>query len=171
MKFVALLRGINVGTANKVAMSDLVRAFAKYTDVATHLRSGNVVFSAPSFAPSALIALEDDIATATGVQARVLVLSGPDFTAVAAANPLMDVATDPSRLVTTFLEAPKPTLELPAASALSPERLVLIDRALYQWCPDGVSKSKVPASFWRRVGPVATARNQRTVEKLVAMLA
>jgi uncharacterized protein (DUF1697 family) len=101
MKYVALLRGINVGSANQVAMSDLVRAFERYTDVATHLRSGNVVFRAPSFSASARIALEDDIARATGVQARVLVLSAPSFTAIAAANPLTEVATDPSRLVTT----------------------------------------------------------------------
>ncbi len=169
MKFVALLRGINVGSANQVAMRDLVRAFERYTDVATHLRSGNVVFSAPSFGPSALIVLEDDIATATGVQARVLVLDGPSFTAIAAANPLLEVATDPSRLVTTFLEAPKPGLDVP--SALAPEQLVVTDSAIYQWCPDGISKSKVPPAFWRKVGPVATARNQRTVEKLVTMLA
>ncbi|CAN5311466.1 DUF1697 domain-containing protein [soil metagenome] len=169
MKYVALLRGINVGSANQVAMTDLVRAFDKYTDVATHLRSGNVVFSAASFTPSALIALEDDIATATGVQARVLVLSGTSFTAVAAANPLLDVATDPSRLITTFLEAPKPDVSVPAS--LDPERMVLTDTAIYQWCPDGVSKSKVPPAFWRKVGPVATARNQRTVERLLTMLA
>lgn len=169
MKYVALLRGINVGSANQVAMSDLVRAFARYTDVATHLRSGNVVFSADSFHPAALIALEDDIATATGVQARVLVLSAPSFTSIAAANPLLDVATDPSRLVTTFLEQPK--VGLPVLGALAPEQLVLTDAAIYQWCPDGVSKSKVPPVFWRKVGPVATARNQRTVAKLLAMLA
>ena len=169
MKYVALLRGINVGSANQVAMTDLVRAFDKYTDVATHLRSGNVVFAAASFTPSALIALEDDIATATGVQARVLVLSGADFTAIAAANPLLDVATDPSRLITTFLEAPKPGVSVPPA--LDPERMVLTDTAIYQWCPDGVSKSKVPPAFWRKVGPIATARNQRTVEKLLTMLA
>jgi len=43
-------------------------------------------------------------------------------------------------------------------------------RAIYQWSPLGVSKSTVPLAFWRRVGPVATARNQRTVLRLIAEL-
>jgi len=44
---VALLRGINVGKAKRIAMADL-RALIEglgYTDVRTLLNSGNVVFS------------------------------------------------------------------------------------------------------------------------------
>ena len=169
---VALLRGINVGTANRVAMADLVRAFSAYSDVTTLLQSGNVVFtSAKPLGPSATIALEDDIATSTGVQARVLVLPAETFRAIAAANPLLPVSTDHSRLVTTFLDAPAgPGVQPPAASDLDPEQMVVTDAAIYQWCPDGVSKSKVPAAFWRKLGPVATARNQRTIDKLLALL-
>ena len=44
---VALLRGINVGGRNKVAMADLreIMASLGHTDVATYIQSGNVVFS------------------------------------------------------------------------------------------------------------------------------
>jgi uncharacterized protein (DUF1697 family) len=47
MRFVALLRGINVGGANKVSMAELRSAFedAGMTAVATYINSGNVVFS------------------------------------------------------------------------------------------------------------------------------
>ena len=46
---VALLRGINVGTAKRIAMADLrgVMTGLGYSDVRTLLNSGNVVFTAP----------------------------------------------------------------------------------------------------------------------------
>ena len=46
MKFVALLRGINVGGNNKVAMSDLKECFqaAGFENVQTYINSGNVIF-------------------------------------------------------------------------------------------------------------------------------
>ena len=49
-RHVALLRGINVGTAKRVAMADL-RALVEglgYGDVSTLLNSGNVVFTVPA---------------------------------------------------------------------------------------------------------------------------
>lgn len=46
MKYVALLRGINVGGKNKIAMSELKTCFEKLdlTNVKTYINSGNVVF-------------------------------------------------------------------------------------------------------------------------------
>lgn len=46
MKFIALLRGINVGGNNKVAMADLRSCFKKagYKNVVTYINSGNVIF-------------------------------------------------------------------------------------------------------------------------------
>ena len=46
MRYVALLRGINVGGRNKVPMAELREAFerAGHTDVSTYIQSGNVLF-------------------------------------------------------------------------------------------------------------------------------
>ena len=52
-RYVALLRGINVGTAKRVAMAEL-RALVEelgYSEVRTLLNSGNVVFSAAKAEP------------------------------------------------------------------------------------------------------------------------
>ena len=56
---VALLRGINVGGRNKVAMADLRQAFEDggYTAVRTYIQSGNVLFESAGARRS----LEDDI--------------------------------------------------------------------------------------------------------------
>jgi uncharacterized protein (DUF1697 family) len=47
MRYLALLRGINVGGSNKVDMSELTRAFEDVgmASVKTYINSGNVIFS------------------------------------------------------------------------------------------------------------------------------
>jgi uncharacterized protein (DUF1697 family) len=47
MRYVALLRGVNVGGANKVSMADLKAAFesAGMSAVRTYINSGNIIFS------------------------------------------------------------------------------------------------------------------------------
>lgn len=160
-RHVALLRGINVGTSTRLPMADL-RAIVEEaggTNVATYLQSGNVVFTGQLDAA----ALE----AAIPVKTRVLILTAAEFRAIAAENPLLEVATDPSRGVVTFFDR-VPSIDIP--EGLEPEVAVLGTRALYQWCPDGISKSKLPAAFYRSLGPIATARNLRTVDALLGML-
>jgi len=75
---VALLRGINVGGRNRVAMADLreVVLGLGHTEVATYIQSGNVVFTSEE-ADTATIAaaLERAIAEHLGVQPKVIVLT------------------------------------------------------------------------------------------------
>ena len=171
-RYVALLRGINVGTAKPVAMTDLRACFEAlgFTDVRTVLRSGNVVFD--SREPVEHGALEEAIASATGMSAGVVLVDGARFRRIVADNPLASVASDPSRALVYFLEAvPDDTgLGRPSDDDLLPERLAFGKDAIYQWCPDGISKSRVPLKFFTTLGTTATGRNLRTVEKLVALL-
>jgi len=46
MKYIALLRGINISGKNKISMSELKRALEEngYENVSTYLNSGNVIF-------------------------------------------------------------------------------------------------------------------------------
>ena len=169
----ALLRGINVGTAKQVAMVDLAEVFSGqgYTEVTTVLRSGNVVFSHDAPLPARVAdVLETAIAAATGVSASVLVVDAPTLRAVMAANPLLDVGTDHSRLVVGFVSGVPDEALAPPPATLAPEQLVVGERAVYQWCPDGISKSKVPPAFWRQVAPVVTVRNWRTVLRLAELV-
>ena len=52
----------------------------------------------------------------------------------------------------------------------APEELVVTASAVYQWLPDGVLATKVPPAWWRSLGVAVTARNDATVEKIVALL-
>jgi uncharacterized protein (DUF1697 family) len=167
--YVALLRGINVGGAKRLPMADLRAAVESlgYTSVATLLQSGNVVFSSEAAADAA--ALEDRIASATGVRAAVVLLTAAQLRTVAEENPLRDRVTDPSRATITFVEGATDASARPSDAELAPEMVVFGAHAVYQWCPDGISKSRLPARFFASLGPQATARNLRTVDKLLAM--
>jgi uncharacterized protein (DUF1697 family) len=143
---VALLRGINVGTQPRIGMAPL--------------REHSGSFSGG--------ALEAAIAETFGVSPRVLLLSASEFRAVAAEIPIREIADDPSRGFVYFMEAVPASLVVPPD--LAPEVVVVGELGVYQWAPEGVSKSKVKPSFVKSLGPTATARNLRTVDALLAML-
>jgi uncharacterized protein (DUF1697 family) len=172
-RYVALLRGINVGTANSVSMAELAEAFRGlgFTGVKTLLRSGNVVFEAGRALPAdAASDIAAAVLAATGVDSGVLVLDSATFLAIADANPLLDVATDGSKLFVTFVEAMPAALKLPDADALLPEILRVGDAALYQWLPNGSTRTRVPKRLWKQFSGVVTARNWNTVSKIADLL-
>ena len=171
--YVALLRGINVGRAKQVSMADLATVFGScgFANVRTVLRSGNVVFeSASPVDDSTAALLEGELLRRTGVASSMVLITGEDLRRIAAENPLLQTATDPSRLMVGFASQPPDSSLAPDARTLDPEVLVVGERAVYQWCPDGVSNSRVPESFWRQVAPVVTVRNWRTVTRLLDLL-
>ena len=172
--YVALLRGINVGSAKRMAMADLRASVESlgFTSVRTLLQSGNVVFDAPDGRdPAALSsALEQAVVDGTGIRAAVVVLTAAQLRAIAAENPLLDAVTDPSRATITFVEGATDAGGRPDDAELAPEMVAFSPHAVYQWCPDGISNSRMPARFFASLGPGATARNLRTVDKLLVML-
>jgi uncharacterized protein (DUF1697 family) len=167
---VALLRGINLAAKRRVAMADL-RAWLidlGYTDVRTLLQSGNAVFHTPKRPATVRKELEKALAANAGFTIDCVLRTAAELRAVVDANPLGDVATDPSRYLVAFLDVPGkwPRLDL---TAFEPERVHLAEREAYFWVPGGIQKSKILAAFPARKGEVATVRNWNTVTKLLAV--
>ena len=97
----ALLRGINVGRAKRVAMADL-RAIIEglgCRDVRTLLNSGNVVFSSSGAAGEIAARIERALVSRLGVESRVTVLTARELETVVADQPFGAVVTNPSRLM------------------------------------------------------------------------
>jgi uncharacterized protein (DUF1697 family) len=174
-RHVALIRGINVGRAKRVAMADL-RAIVEdlgYGDVRTLLNSGNVVFTMPTSdrkGPAARI--ERAMAARLGISARVTVLSEAEFAAVVADNPLGAIAKDPTRLlVTVLIDPPHRKRLLPLAREdWAPDVLAVGSRVAYLWCPQGMLESRLVTTVNRLLGDGATTRNWATVTKLHALV-
>lgn len=181
-KHVALLRGINVGGHNKVAMADLRKIVASlgHTDITTYIQSGNVVFATEETDTAALAAsLERAIADALGIRPRVVVLSRAELAQVVVDNPYPD-EPNPRFLHAWFLaDVPPPDLVERVASAEQQARrkggrdaAKIVGRTLFLHTPDGFGRSELAALLSRdsRLSSAgSTARNWATVTKLLAM--
>ena len=172
-RHVALLRGINVGTAKRIAMADLRTVFESlgFTGVRTLLQSGNVIFDAPGADGADVQRIENAIADATGVRAPTLVLTAERFRAILGNNPFAE-CDDPSRMIITFCDtAPEGDAgERPSDEVLAPEKIVVGSDAIYQWLPAGVLETKLPSRYTERFAHLATARNLRTAGKILVLL-
>jgi uncharacterized protein (DUF1697 family) len=171
---VALIRGINVGRAKRVAMADL-RAIVEGLgcgDVRTLLNSGNVVFTAPASGKKDFAGrIEKAITARLGISARVTVLTAAELAAIVADNPLGAIAEDPSRLLVTVLIDPAHRKHLLPLKKQDwrPEVLAVGTRAAYVWCPRGMIESRLATAVNRVLGDGATTRNWATVTKLHAL--
>lgn len=170
-RWVALLRGINVGGHRKLPMADLKALMEAqgWKNPAHNIQSGNLVFDAE--APEAA-ALEDAIERAKGFRPAVLLIAAGDFAAMAAANPFPEARDDPKSLHFFFLAGP-PAKDAAArlADAAGPhERVHLDDRVLYLHSLDYLSGSRVAPVAERLLGTAATARNWNTVSRLCTMI-
>jgi len=173
IRWVALIRGINVGRAKRVAMADL-RALLTglgYSDVRTLLNSGNAVFTAGDATPAELGArISAALETGLGIAAGVIVLPAAELAEIAADDPLAGVADDPSKLIIAFLADPSDAGRLRELERRdwSPEAIAVGRRVAYLWCANGIADSALWKAVVRASGDAVTSRNRATVLKLAA---
>ena len=182
---VALLRGINLGGRNKVAMADLRTLVAGlgHTDVSTYIQSGNVLFTAPADAECAVTAraITAEIAATLGVTSPVVVVTREELAQILADNPFPD-EPDPRRVHAVVLsEPPWPELEVKldaarakSAAAGGSDQVLAAGRTLYLHTPEGYGRSVLAEALLRVVsspksGATGTARNWATMTKLLEL--
>jgi uncharacterized protein (DUF1697 family) len=168
-RYLALLRGVNVGGRNVVAMAELRELFASlgHAEVTTFIQSGNVLFDARERPAAA--ALEAAIESRFGIGVVVAVRAPAELDAAIADNPFTDV--DSARLHLGFLTAP------PVAGALDridpdaflPDRFALRGDHLYLALPDGMGRARLPAAIDRGLGRGMTVRNWKTATRLAEL--
>lgn len=172
-KYVALLRGVNVGGHRRVPMADLRRTLTDsgYTEVRTLLQSGNVVFEAAEQPTADLVAaIEARLAAEFGFAVDVMVRSGAELRAMVAANPLE--VREPAKFAVAFLS---PAADLGVLAGIdpddyAPDELRVGERELYMYFPDGLGKARLTPILARKLRDTATVRNWNTVTKLLAMV-
>ncbi len=169
---VALLRGVNVGGANKLAMSGLKAIFesAGCARVETIIQSGNVVFEASeAIARNLAPVIEAQIRLRFGIAAPVFLRSGAALRGIVESNPFLRAGVDPARLHVMCLTS-RPSAD--DVAALDPQRsppdeFILRDREIYLRLPNGVARSKLTnAYFEKALRTIGTARNWRTMTRL-----
>ena len=173
-RHIVLLRGINIGSRNRIAMPELrnVLEAAGFDDVRTYVQSGNAVLSSGKSAAEVARACERQIATSFGLDIDVIVRTRAQLAKVVERNPLAEVATEPKRYQVSFLSG-KPSAEVMRKledAAAAEERVVLAGREIYAWHPEGIGRSRLWTLLaGRGLGVTATARNWTTVTTLLEL--
>lgn len=173
----ALLRGINVGGANKVPMVDL-RAMATrlgWTDVATHVNSGNLVFTTTGEVADLESALAAEVEAYLGKRIEVLVLTAQEWIDAVEQCPY-----DPTEEKFVHLQVHRRPLPADVVSALADEvaraddgtEVTVRGRWTYLHTPYGLSKSVAFTRTPKRLpkDDPGTARNLSSSRKIAALL-
>ena len=174
-RWLALLRGVNVGRANRISMADL-RALVEALggrQVRTLLASGNVVFDhAEGDAATLRRALEAALAEHHGIRTPVLLIDPAALDRALADFPWRGESLNPSRVLLAFTDgaATLAALRPLAAQASAPERLVVGAQAAYLLFDAGVAGSPLFLALGRFKSGAVTTRNLATCEKLAALV-
>jgi uncharacterized protein (DUF1697 family) len=172
-RYVALLRGVNVGGKGRMAMADLRACVERigHEDVATHIQTGNVLFRTPMrSAEKVATALEDAVEADLGFRTAVMIRTAAQLSAALDVRPFPDA--DPEALHIAFLR------EMPAAATAKalvapdgPDELAVIGREVHLHYPDRMGRSKLTGALIEKaLGVPATARRRSVVEKLRELL-
>lgn len=175
-KYIALLRGINVGGHRSISMEDLRRTFtsAGCENVTTYIQSGNVVFEAADRDTTSIIEMiEQRLLDMLGSEASIIVRTVPEFQRIVDLNPFGTLTgEDGAKPYVTFLATElghRPTLPL-----ISPKEDVevfhIVGRDLFSLSREYKGRYGFPNAFIeKQFGIPATTRNWTTVNKLLAL--
>jgi uncharacterized protein (DUF1697 family) len=177
---VVLLRGINLGSSNRIAMPALREALtaAGFENPRTYVQSGNIVLDTGSDESELSDRVERLITERFGLMIPAVARSGHEFARMVAENPFPELAEqEPKRFQVTFLRG-EPEVALTdglRALATPSERVALGGREIYAWHPDGIARSKLAMKLGARGGlgreVITTSRNWATVLTLLEMAA
>jgi uncharacterized protein (DUF1697 family) len=173
VRWVALLRAVNLGARNKVPMAELRTLLndAGYGAVHTYIASGNVLFDGPEDPAAVASSLERLIADAFGVNTTAIMRTPEQLATVVAGHPFGD---DTSRSHVVFLaREPEPdAIDRLATVDHTPDRALLAGANVYLQYPAGVQGSRLSAARLERLlGLPGTHRNWRTVVALAELAA
>lgn len=177
MHYIAILRGINVGSGRKVPMADLKTLCGNLglKNLRTYIQSGNLVFelAEPVAIPELEVRLQHAFAEAFGFDIPVIVRTALEWAESMAKNPfLKEENLDIDRLHLTCLKEVPPAalLEKIKSYQYLPDRYEIIGRNVYVFCANGYGTSKLTNLFFEtKLKIQATTRNWKTVMKLYEM--
>jgi uncharacterized protein (DUF1697 family) len=172
--WVALLRAVNLGAHNKVAMPKLreVLAGAGFTAVKTYVNSGNVVFDSPLRSPAKVgERVHDVICEHFDVDTPVMMRTGAQLAKVLEWNPFPYAAAEHPHLVAVLHLSGEPqaaAVETFLAGDYAPVSVSHRGQEVVIDWHDRTGRPKVDRAL-KKLGVDATARNWRTLTALVEL--
>lgn len=172
---VALLRGINVGGKNRLAMRELSEVFTSIgcTSVESYIQSGNVIFrTTQRLAAEVPKRVAERLAEHFGLRVPVVTRTASQLRAAVKANPFVKAGVDLATLHVAFL-GDRPSREQVASlepQRSPPDEFVVYGREVYLRFPNGSARTRLTNSHLdAKLATVSTVRNWRTVLKLLEL--
>jgi uncharacterized protein (DUF1697 family) len=176
MRYIALLRGINVSGHNRIKMAELKGLFEslEFKSVKTYVQSGNVIFDYESTDSMILTdEIERKINAVFGFFVKTFILTVDDLENIVKRNPF---AGEPNieidklhiTLLTDIPEINK-VLSLDLKKE-EDEKFLIIERCVFLYCPNGYGRTKLNNTiFERKFKTICTTRNWKTINYLLEM--
>ena len=174
MKYISLLRGINVSGQKKILMQDLKSLFEnlEFKNVITYIQSGNVIFDSPEKNKDALknkieIAINQHYKFKVPTEIRTHVeiqniIKNCPFKSI-------DFPENGTKILVSFLSATPSKTHVKDLEqfVISPEKLIIKNKEAYLYCPNGYGKSKLTNNFLeKKLAVKATTRNWKSIQKI-----
>lgn len=179
MKYITLLRGINVSGQKKIKMLDLKSLYESlgFRNVVTYIQSGNVIFESNDKNKTDLkTKIEGAIDRKYKFRVPVEIRTKLEFENIIKNNPFgpVDMVDEGTKVLVTFLRSKPNKVKVSniLKYVVSPEKLVVKGKEVYLYCPNGYGKSKLSNTFLEnKLGVEATTRNWKSVHKLYELSA
>ncbi len=170
--FIALLRGINVSGHKKILMTDLKNLFEKegFQNVRTYIQSGNVIFHSLAKAKDCETLIFEALKTKYGWEVPVLVKTALEIEKILENCPFSEEKKAKSYFVLLQSIPSFENVSITESISYPNEEFLIANSCVYLYSELGASKAKLSTNFFERKLKVrATARNYRTMRKLLEM--
>jgi len=172
MKFVAVLRGINVSGQKKIKMTDLklICESLGLNNVETYIQTGNIIFDSDT-GNDLKMSIENAIRAKTKFDVPVEIRSAEEVDEIFKQCPFenIDLVENGTKILVSFLSKKPSSREVTELMkyVMYPEELIIKDKYLYLHCPNGYGKTKLSNAFVeKKLNLVATTRNWKTIIQL-----
>lgn len=175
MKYVALLRGINVGGNNIIKMTSLKACFEKggFQNVLTYIQSGNVIFESKEKSEKIVEKIEKICSKTFNYTSKVVIRSLPQMKKTVANIPKDWLEKTDIRCNLAFIKEPATAKTVAKEVELREDvdSMQIGDGVLYiSYLIKDASKSKFPKLAGKKIYKDMTIRNLNTTKKLLALM-
>tara|TARA_R110000787_G_scaffold192886_9_gene304406 strand:+ start:11826 stop:12344 length:519 start_codon:yes stop_codon:yes gene_type:complete len=168
-RFIILLRGINVSGKNKLPMQDLRELLdeLRYLNIQTYIQSGNIILDTDEKKAEVIVKIQDGIKNKFNYDVPVIIKTVSELRKAIVSYPFP--IENPKIVAFVFLNQQITEVEIDVKEIYGDEYQIDNDM-VYIYCLTGFARTKLSNNlFERKLKVIATTRNFRTVQKLLAL--
>ncbi len=176
IKYIAILRGINVGGRNKILMADLraLLSSKNLKNVNTYIQTGNIFFESSIGSNEELEGIiKEKIDSHYHYDIPVIVRKKSEILALKEIHPFLSKSEDPKKLHVTFLKTvpDKASIAKIEFNKYLPDECFIEGSHIFLFIPNRYGDTKLSNAFFeKKLNVKASTRNWKTVNTLITLM-